>query len=212
MIGAPARGTGTLVVGVLWLALALGSPASAGFGEVRGSIALAGAGARLADLGPTAVFLDRRDGRSDFVVSTARVAISQKEARFDPSFLVIAVGQTVEMPNRDLFFHNVFSYSQPNAFDLGTYPAGESRSVTFRHPGVVRVYCSIHESMRAVIVVAPSPWFAVVDAHGEFRIPSVPPGEYELRSFNEALPEVTRDLTVLAGQSSPRLNVQIEAR
>ena len=75
------------------------------------------------------------------------------------------------MPNDDVIFHNVFSYSTPNDFDLGLYPRGESRAKTFQYPGVVRIYCSIHESMNATIFVAPSIWHAVVGADGRVRDP-----------------------------------------
>ena len=82
------------------------------------------------------------------------------------------------------------------------YPAGVSRSVTLNHPGIVRIYCSIHESMRAVVLVAPTPWHAISDASGAFEILGVPPGDYLITTFNEPLPSQTRNLTVVAGESA----------
>jgi hypothetical protein len=125
--------------------------------------------------------------------------LTQHNARFEPEFLVVPVGGKVEMPNQDTIFHNVFSFSRPNEFDLGIYPSGESRSVVFRHAGLVRVYCSIHESMSAMVLVAPSPWFAIVSASGEYRIPDVPAGRYQLTAWNEKLPQSSQPLTVGSG-------------
>jgi plastocyanin len=197
-------------VAVLALVL-LAASASAQTGQVRGSIELTGTSAHIADLGPTAVFLDPADADELPPVASTALEIVQQNAEFRPSFLVIRAGRTVTMPNRDVFLHNVFSYSRPNDFDLGIYPTGESRSVTLRDPGVVRVYCSIHESMRAVILVAPSPWFAIVDAQGEFRITDVPPGRYSVRSFNEALPEIAQTVNVAPGQiARARLRVEVQ--
>jgi plastocyanin len=192
----------------LVLTAALSEASAADTGEIRGRIRLLVEGIRLHELGGMTVYLDAVEGKLDFDVPKRRLTIAQKDAVFDPRFLVITAGQTVEMPNFDPFFHNVFSYSRPNDFDLGLYAMGESKSVTFLHPGVVRVYCSIHESMRGVILVAPSPWFARVSGTGVFRISNVPPGTYRLRTFNEPLPSVFRDVTVTAGQST-RVTIEI---
>jgi hypothetical protein len=90
----------------------------------------------------------------------------------------------------------VFSFSSPNEFDLGLYPGGESRAVAFRHPGLVRIFCSIHESMNGTLFVAPTPWFAVVEGDGSFRIPDVPPGRFRLHTWAEKLPPTERELRV----------------
>lgn len=182
---------------LLVCALAALPPAAAAAGsEVAGNVTLAVAGTRLADLGPTVVFLrDERGGRPDLPPGP-RPVIRQHGAHFVPDFLVVTAGQTVEMPNDDFIFHNVFSFSRPNDFDLGVYPAGERRTVSFEHPGVVKLYCSIHESMSGAVLVAPSPWFATVSASGDYRIAGVPPGRYELTVWNEKLPVVTRSLAV----------------
>jgi hypothetical protein len=111
----------------------------------------------------------------------------------------------VEMPNDDTIFHNVFSLSRPNTFDLGLYPAGESRNVTFRHTGLVRLYCSIHESMRGAVFVTPTPWFATASAAGDYRIAGVPPGSYRVRVWNERLPEATRAVSV-NGEAAQRVD------
>lgn len=112
---------------------------------------------------------------------TAR--IEQAEGRFSPGALAVPVGTTISFPNADPFYHNVFSYSGPR-FDLGRYSVGDSRSVTFSEPGVVQVFCEIHEFMRAVVVVTDHGFHAVVDAAGGFRMSDVPDGEYVLHVFH----------------------------
>lgn len=180
-----------------WAALvllaALAPPAAAG--GLSGRVTLAIADADLADLGPTIVYLERSAGGAPGAPPSP-VRVRQHNARFEPEFLVVSEGQTVVMPNDDTIFHNVFSFSRPNDFDLGLYPAGSSREVVFRHAGLVRVYCSIHESMRGTILVAPTPWFAGVGASGEYSIPDVPQGRYRLTVWNEKLPALTRSVQV----------------
>jgi len=174
---------------------------------VAGRVTLAVEGVRLGDLGQTVVFVD--DGESA-PPPAKRATIRQRNAYFAPDFLAIAVGQSVDMPNDDAIFHNVFSFSKPNDFDLGLYPAGQSRQVTFKHAGVVKIYCSIHESMSGTIFVSPSPWFAVAKANGDFEINGIPPGKHTLRVWNEKLPEATRSVTLDPGKRE-RVEIQLEA-
>jgi plastocyanin len=176
-------------------ALALLASAGAGAGEVVGRVTLGVEGARLADLGPTVVFLESLDGPGAAPPAN-RAVLRQRNARFEPEFLIVVAGQSVRVANDDTIFHNVFSFSRPNDFDLGVYPAGESRSVTFAHPGLVKVYCSIHESMNATVLVTPSPLYGSASATGDYRIASVPAGRYRLTAWNERLPAVTRVLSV----------------
>lgn len=122
--------------------------------------------------------------------------MSQKDVMFEPSVMAVAVGTTVEFPNLDPFFHNVFSFSGPRKFDLGRYPTGESEAVTFDKPGLVKVFCEIHASMRAYVHVLETPYFAVANDKGEFAIPDVRPGTYTLHCWQENLSDVTRTVTV----------------
>ena len=140
-----------------------------GAGELRGRVSLGVAGVPLAAVAPVVVYLEALDGARSRAPPRAPARMRQRDARFSPPFLVVAAGQSVEMANDDAIYHNVFSYSRPNDFDLGLYPAGESRKLVLRHPGVVKLYCSIHESMNATILVAPTRWFDVVNAKGALR-------------------------------------------
>lgn len=101
--------------------------------------------------------------------------------RFVPRVLAIVAGQTVEFRNSDNVYHNIFSYSPPKKFDLGRYPKGKSRSVTFAKPGFVQVYCDIHSDMRADILVLPTRRFAPIGPSGRFRIEGVPPGTHRVK-------------------------------
>jgi len=123
-------------------------------------------------------------------------AMAQKDRRFDPPVLAVPAGADVEFPNRDPFFHNVFSYSKPRSFDLGRYPAGETAVVSFPNPGIIPIFCEIHYSMRAYVHVFDTPYFAVTDDLRHFEIADVQPGEYVVHVWQENLPELTMPLTV----------------
>ncbi len=194
------------LLGALLLAVQAPEPAAAG--ALAGRVTLAVAEARLAELGPTVVYLDAAEGAPASTPPPRRASIRQHNARFEPEFLVVVEGQPVEMLNDDTIFHNVFSFSRPNDFDLGLYRAGSSRTVSFRHAGLVRLYCSIHESMRGTILVTPTPWFASVAASGDYRIPDVPPGRYRLTVWNEKLPALTRPVTV-SGSGTERVDLSL---
>ena len=168
--------------------------------RIDGRLSLAIAGASIESVAPVVVYLDPIDPGVTFEVPAASVEIRQEDARFVPPFRAVVRGQAVEMPNLDRIFHNVFSYSKPNDFDLGTYPAGESRTIRFQHPGVVRAYCSIHERMSATIFVSPTPWFAIADSTGRYAIAGVPAGRYRLRTWAERLPASAREVSLAAGK------------
>jgi plastocyanin len=129
------------------------------------------------------------------------LTLVQKDKRFDPHVLVVEVGTVVDFPNRDPFFHNVFSLFDGKRFDLGLYEAGSTRGVRFDRPGVCYIFCNIHAEMSAVVVVVNTPYFAVSNRSGEFEIPEVPAGRYRLnvwaeRCLPKTLTELSREVTV----------------
>jgi plastocyanin len=129
------------------------------------------------------------------VAPPKRVEMLQKEKTFVPHVVAIAVGSTVDFPNLDLIFHNAFSNFSGQPFDIGLYPPKTSKSTTFRHPGIVRVFCNIHSTMSAIIAVVNTPWFTVSVSSGKYSIPNVPAGEYHLHIFHErAMPDNLRFL------------------
>jgi hypothetical protein len=111
--------------------------------------------------------------------------LNQQGARFQPDLIAVPVGSTVEFPNSDPIFHNVFSLSKAQPFDLGYYPQGQSRTVKFNTPGVVQVYCHIHSNMYAAILVTASPWFQRPSADGSFSFSNVPAGHYRLTAWHK---------------------------
>lgn len=131
----------------------------------------------------------------------------QYNKMFHPSLLVVPVGGKVEFPNRDPFFHNVFSLFEGKRFDLGLYESGTTQFVTFDKPGISFIFCNIHAQMSAVVIALATPYYGVSDAHGEVSIADVPPGRYEMQVFHssvapEALHALTREITVTAGTTS----------
>ena len=116
--------------------------------------------------------------------------LRQKNKTFEPHLLVVTKGSTVDFPNLDPWFHNVFSLFNGKKFDLGLYEAGTSRTVHFDREGVSYIFCNIHPEMSAVVVVVSSPYYTVVPSNGEFSIAGVPPGRYTLHVWSEnSLPE-----------------------
>jgi plastocyanin len=196
------RVTASLLIAVLLLGVA-GLASAEAEGELRGRVSLGVANLPLAAVAPVVVYLEALDATNakSGVGAAARVPrMRQRDARFAPPFLVVAAGQSVEMANDDAIYHNVFSYSRPNAFDLGLYPAGESRTLLLRHPGVVKLYCSIHESMNATILVAPTRWFDVVSAKGTYALTGIPAGRYRAVVWAERLPATARVIEIGAGE------------
>ncbi len=126
----------------------------------------------------------------------ARVLLDQRNQNFVPYVLAITVGTSVVFSNSDSTYHNVFSLSKPRRFDLGRYPRGESRSVRFDEPGVVRVFCEIHSHMNAFILVFAHRYFATTDAEGRYRIDEVPPGAYTLVVWNDGAVKTTQPVQV----------------
>jgi plastocyanin len=125
--------------------------------------------------------------------------MDQRNETFVPHVLAIMTGTTVDFPNSDKFYHNVFSLSKTRQFDLGRYAAGNSRPVRFDRAGIVRVFCDIHSHMNAYIIVFSHPFFAMTDTEGRYRIENVPPGTYGVIAWNEGLSSDPRPITVPDG-------------
>jgi plastocyanin len=128
-------------------------------------------------------------------VATTRIA--QEGAVFSPHVLPIMAGTTVEWPNNDRIYHNVFSMSDAKQFDLGLYKGNPpDKRVKFDKPGRVDVFCSIHTSMNCIVLVLENPYFATTDGSGNYKITDVPPGKYKLKAWHERLPADEQEITV----------------
>jgi plastocyanin len=131
-----------------------------------------------------------------------RVEIAQDDEQFVPHVVAVTVGSRVQFPNRDPYFHNVFSLSRPATFDLGRYAPGDSRSNVFDKPGIVKVYCHIHSQMSALIRVFDHRWFTIPNEDGEFAIEEVPAGDHSLVAWHERIGERRERVTIRAGATT----------
>jgi plastocyanin len=131
-----------------------------------------------------------------------RRQIRQEHESFVPRVVAITRGSTVDFPNGDPYFHNVFSLSTATSFDLGRFPKGQSRSQQFTKAGLVKVYCHLHSHMSASILVLDHPFFAVPDDAGTFVLGAVPAGDYRIVGWHERVGERIIPVSVVAGQTT----------
>jgi plastocyanin len=138
--------------------------------------------------------------------------LDQRDETFVPHVLAIVAGTTVDFPNSDQTYHNVFSLSKAKSFDLGRYAVGRIKSVRFDRPGIVRVFCDIHSHMSAFILVFSHRYFSVVDDQGHYRLENVPPGNYNVVAWNESVPLETSKVVVPEAGGEVELNVALGRR
>ena len=125
----------------------------------------------------------------------------QRNLTFTPHVLAIQTGTMVDFPNEDSVFHNVFSFKEGKPFDLGIYPVGATKHVTFKVPGVTRLFCNIHPGMSAYIVAVDSPYYSVVNEDGSFTIAGVPPGTYKYHAWKPGRDILTGSVNVQQGST-----------
>lgn len=156
-------------------------------------------------------------------LSKAKFVMDQRNLEFIPHILPVFVGSTVQFPNNDQVDHNVFSMSRTKKFNLGSYKAGESKSVVFDKPGIVELRCDVHAEMAAYILVMKNPYFAVTDAKGRFQIPDtgylrqvglegiddLPAGKYYLKTWHEKLKTQKKSIDV---SGNGELQIQIDLK
>ena len=187
----------------LFVTMSLGASASAG--TVKGRIEVVDKGGKKAtDVSDVVVYVDGAKTKP----KPARATVTMKGKTFLPRVVAVGVGGTIDFPNEDPIFHNVFSVSGENRFDLDLYKRPKSGSWTFQHPGIVRVYCNIHPQMSAVVVVRDNPYFTKANVDGSFSIEDVPPGKYELKAWQERAGEGSVAITVAAtGDTSAEITL-----
>lgn len=157
------------------------------------------AGRDVPDLLRSVVYLESAPRGAFEVQEGGHAVMDQRNETFVPHVLAITTGTTVDFPNSDKFYHNVFSLSKTRRFDLGRYAAGESKHITFDRPGIVRVFCEIHSHMNAYILVFNHPYFAVTDEEGRYHIDNVPPGTYNVIAWHEGTSADPRPVAVPDG-------------
>jgi plastocyanin len=133
--------------------------------------------------------------------ASAKPRLDQRNLDFSPRILAVRVGTIVDFPNNDRVFHNVFSFHDGRRFDLGLYPGGTVKQVTFDQPGLSRIFCNIHPNMAAYVMVVDTPHYSVSDSDGRFTIEGVAPGSYTYHAWRPGGPELTGSAVVEAGRS-----------
>jgi plastocyanin len=172
-----------VTVGILWLATA-----SAAGGELNGIVQVAGRPGQ-----NVVVWLE---ARSDAAALQEKIVLDQRNLAFVPHVVAVRVGTTVEFPNNDKVFHNVFSFRDGKKFDLGMYPKGAVKRITFDKPGLARLFCNIHPNMAAYVMAVDSSYFAVSNENGTFAIAGVPPGTYTYHAWRPGGQTLTGSVSV----------------
>jgi plastocyanin len=146
------------------------------------------------------------------VLPATRTQIWQTNEAFTPRVVAITRGSTIDFPNGDPIFHNVFSLSAAATFDLGRFPKGASRSRVFDKPGLVKVYCHLHSHMSATILVLEHPYYTVPETDGVFTLTGVPEGRYTLVAWHERVGERASVVQIEAGRTTVAdLSLPVEA-
>ena len=209
----PARLTSLLAVA--FVLSAVETPAQRPLGAIRGRVdirrvvpaperrpgvaELGSPGPReMADTRRAIVYLETAPAAALEARDPGRARMDQRNETFLPRVLAVDAGTLVDFPNNDATYHNVFSLSKPNKFDLGRYARGKSKSIRFDRPGIVRVFCDIHSHMSAFVLVFSHPFYATTDAEGRYRIDNIPPGTYAVSAWHEGAARDTRTVTIPA--------------
>jgi plastocyanin len=196
----------------LSMALALTAPtppAAAGSGVVSGKVSLIKNGAAVADASNCVVWIEAAHrpavtGAAPRPTPTpSRGEMKSQGKRFVPRVVAVEKTAEVDFPNVDAIYHNVFSVSPSNRFDLGLYRSGGSKAKRFDEAGVVRVYCNIHPQMVGFVLVVDSDFSAVTGPDGGFRFENVPAGTWQMHAWQEEGGEVVTPVTVRARAESP---------
>ena len=178
-----------VMIGVTWLATV---PALAA--DLTGTVHVSGKAAQYA-----VVWLEVAQPKP--FAQTSKVVLDQRNLSVSPHVLVVRVGTTVDFPNNDKVFHNVFSFRDGKKFDLGMYPIGTSKRIVFDKPGLARLFCNIHPNMAAYVMAVDTPFFAVSNERGEFTITGVPAGRYTYHAWRAGGPPISGSISVDAERS-----------
>ena len=180
---------------VAWAILAMGlclSPVGATADDLAGVVLVNGRPQK-----DVVVWLE---GGAVLPAAPTKIVLDQRQLQFRPHVLAVRTGTQVEMPNSDRVFHNVFSFHDGKRFDLGLYPVGTSRTVTFDRPGLSRIFCNIHPNMAAYVLAVDSVYFAVTDSKGQFAMAGVPSGPHSYRAWRPGGDTTTGTLVVERGR------------
>jgi plastocyanin len=169
-------------------------------GTVTGTLTITVKGTAKKDRSGVVVYLEDVPGTAP--IPKDHAIIKQREKQFEPPLTIVVRGTTVDFPNEDKIFHNVFSVSRPARFDLGLYKSGTMKSVEMKRSGTVDVYCNIHPDMIAKVKVLENGYYTITDASGAFHIDGVPPGEYPIVAWLPSGDEAKGKVTVKSGEAA----------
>lgn len=176
---------------ILLTAATLAIPNIVRAGSISGTVTPGKAG--------SVVYISAAPGKT-FAAPTKPVVMDQKSLLFQPHILAVQVGTTVQFTNSDKVQHNIFwpsiSGNKKESHNMGTWPMGESRDFKFDSPGVVPLLCNVHPEMSGYIIVSPTPYFALADASGNFKIDGVPDGSYTITAWHEGMKPASKPVTV----------------
>ena len=158
------------------------------------------------------VYLDAGVRQAFEAMPTRRARMDQRREQFSPHVLAVTAGTVIDFPNNDLLFHNVMSLAPGNAFNLGRYPKGQSRSVRFDTPGIVPIICDIHAHMSAYVLVFSHPFFSVTDRQGRYALTNVPAGTHTVKVWSELGAAEPRRVTVGTGLVDADFRVERQPR
>jgi plastocyanin len=176
-------------------------------GEVKGTVRVFDKDGRPTK-GPVVLYLEDVPGAP--AKTEKHAAIKQREKQFEPQLTVVVKGTTIDFPNEDKVFHNVFSVSRPARFDLGLYKSDDSKSVEFKRAGTVDVYCNIHPDMIAKVKVLDNGYYTISDAAGAFAIEGVPPGKYPIVAWLSTGDEARGTVEVKPGEAA-KVDLEVKA-
>jgi plastocyanin len=182
-----------------------------GFGIVKGTITIGGKPAQDAVVSIEDLSKDQIKSEAAHI-KPAKKIIDQRNLKFIPTVVAIMAGETVDFPNNDKTWHNVYSKGGANDFDLGLYASGKTRSKKFDKAGVSRILCNAHPNMEAFVVVKDHPFFSTTDSRGNYEIKNVPLGKVRVEIWHPNFDvrsdsvEIVRDGQVFA------LNVDLKKR
>lgn len=137
------------------------------------------------------------------------VIIDQLDMAFVPHVTILEVGSSASFRNSDYIYHNIFSLSKINRFNLGRYPPGEQRTVLFENAGTVEIFCDIHSEMNGVVLVVPNAYYAIPDEQGNYTISNIPKGDYVLAAWQEYHPELSRRISIVSESDVIVLNFEL---
>jgi plastocyanin len=177
-------------------------------GTVVGTVKLVEKRGRVAkDLSTVVVYVDGLKVQA----APRTVDVTMKDKAFEPRLVVIPVGSRVRFPNQDPIFHNVFSVSGDNRFDLGLYKESEGKSQPFGEPGVVKVYCNIHPQMSAIVLVRDNPFFTLATRDGHFRLEGIPAGTRQITAWHEKAKETSTVEVTVPERGEVAVSLELDA-